>query len=197
MCRRVKARRQIETLAGDGQRRAFTPVLILFIALPEAKDNADPEVTAFPLLLLPRRCPFCRNQTIVGHGLRRKQATRPAARVGLDSPRSVRALPQTFTVLPTWSPPYGHYSLRCRQQAWELLGESDSWEQAVPEVKDPNRLPDPSTVARWAGRLFLLAVLLTSKLWQAAGWNVSRPPTILAWDWSAISRILPVEADGS
>src|ERR1700720_5060072 len=41
MCRRVKARRQIETLAGDGQRRAFAPVLILFIALPEAKDNAD------------------------------------------------------------------------------------------------------------------------------------------------------------
>jgi hypothetical protein len=34
--------RQIETLAGDGQRRAFTPALILFIALPEAKDNTDP-----------------------------------------------------------------------------------------------------------------------------------------------------------
>ena len=26
----------------DGQRRAFTPVLILFIALPETKDNTDP-----------------------------------------------------------------------------------------------------------------------------------------------------------
>jgi hypothetical protein len=38
----VKADSQIETLAGDGQRRAFTPALILFIALPEAKDNADP-----------------------------------------------------------------------------------------------------------------------------------------------------------
>jgi hypothetical protein len=33
---------QIETLAGDGQRRAFTPAVILFIALPEAKDNIDP-----------------------------------------------------------------------------------------------------------------------------------------------------------
>ena len=197
MCRRVKARRQIETLAGDGQRRAFTPVLILFIALPEAKDNADPGVTAFPLLLLPRRCPFCRKQTIVGHGLRRKQAHDQQhewiwIRRGRCAPCR-----KTFTILPAWSPPYGHYSLRCRQQAWELLGESDSWEQAVPEVKDPNRLPDPSTVARWARRLFLLAVLLTSKLWQAAGWNISRPPTILAWDWSAISRILPVEADSS
>ena len=26
---------------------------------PEAKDNADPGVTAFPLRLLPRRSPFC------------------------------------------------------------------------------------------------------------------------------------------
>jgi hypothetical protein len=31
-----------KTLAEDGQRQAFTPVLILFIALPEAKDNSDP-----------------------------------------------------------------------------------------------------------------------------------------------------------
>jgi hypothetical protein len=41
-CRRVKAGQQIETFAGDGQRRAFTPAVILFIALPEAKDNVDP-----------------------------------------------------------------------------------------------------------------------------------------------------------
>jgi hypothetical protein len=38
----VKARQQIETLAEDGQRRAFTPAVILFIALAEAKDNIDP-----------------------------------------------------------------------------------------------------------------------------------------------------------
>jgi len=29
-------------LQGTGQRRAFKPAVILFIALPEAKDNADP-----------------------------------------------------------------------------------------------------------------------------------------------------------
>jgi len=38
----VKARQQIETLAGNGHRRAFTPAVILFIALPEAKDNIEP-----------------------------------------------------------------------------------------------------------------------------------------------------------
>jgi len=100
-------------------------------------------------------------------------------------------------VLPAWSPPYGHYSLGCRQQAWESARQSPSWEQSVPDVGDPNRLPDPSTVGRWCWRLFFLAILLSNRLWQGASWNTSRPPTILAWDWSAISRILPVEADSS
>jgi hypothetical protein len=32
----------IEDLAENGHRRAFTLAVILFIALPEAKDNIDP-----------------------------------------------------------------------------------------------------------------------------------------------------------
>src|SRR6516162_4681439 len=39
---RVKARPADRNLAGDGQRRAFTPAVILFIALPDTKDNIDP-----------------------------------------------------------------------------------------------------------------------------------------------------------
>jgi len=39
---RVKARPADRNLAGDGQRRAFTPAVILFIALPNAEDKADP-----------------------------------------------------------------------------------------------------------------------------------------------------------
>jgi hypothetical protein len=38
----VKARQQIGTFAENGQRWAFTPAVILFIALAEAKDNIDP-----------------------------------------------------------------------------------------------------------------------------------------------------------
>jgi hypothetical protein len=156
-----------------------------------------PGVTAVPLQLLPRRCPFCGEQTIIGHGRRRKQAHDQQhdwiwIRRGRCAPCR-----RTFTVLPAWSPPYGHYSFRCRQEAFEVARESGSWEQSVPGVKDPNRLPDPSTVGRWSWQLFLVAVLLTIKLWQGAGLNTPRPPTILAWDWNAISRILPVEADSS
>jgi len=184
-------------LAGDGQRRAFTPVLILFIALTEAEDKADLGMTAFPLRLLPRRCPYCANRTIIGHGRRHKQAhDQQHDWIWIRRGRCVPCR-KTFTVLPAWSPPFGHYSLRCRQQAWESARESGSWEQSVPDVRDPNRLPDPSTVGRWCWRLFFLAILLSNKLRQGVGWSTSRSPTILAWDWSAISRILPVEADSS
>jgi hypothetical protein len=28
--------------------------------------------------------------------------------------------------------------------------EHSSWEEAIPTLKDPNRMPDPSTLRRWA-----------------------------------------------
>ena len=154
-------------------------------------------MTAIPLQHLPRLCPVCGNRTIIGHGRRRKQAHDRRhdwiwIRRGL-----CRACRKTFTILPAWSPPYGHYSLYCRQKAWESLHEAGSWEEAVPNTKEPDRLPDPSTVRRWAGQLFCFGVCLVGKLWQTTGLNIFSPPTILAWDWSAIRRILPVEVNSS
>jgi hypothetical protein len=44
-------------------------------------------------------------------------------------------------VLPDWSPPSGHYSVHCRQQAWELLQQADgTWERSIPSRK--RRLSD-------------------------------------------------------
>jgi len=152
-------------------------------------------VSEIPLALLPRVCPLCGNRTIIGHGRRLKQAhdqrhEQIRVRRGLCRPCQ-----KTFTVLPDWSPPSGHYSLHCRQEAWELLCQADgNWERSVPDVADVSRSPDPSTVRRWAGRLLNLGTLLMAKLWQATNWSASLPPTILAWDWTAIRRILPLEA---
>ncbi len=154
-------------------------------------------MTPFPLQLLPRRCPVCGNQTIIGHGLRRKQA-RDQRHDWIWIRRGLcRSCGKTFTVLPVWSLPYGHYSLHCRQQAWESLHQVSNWEESVPNTKEPDRLPDPSTVRRWAGQLFCLGVLLASRLWQATGWIIFDLPTILAWDWRAIRHILPVEVNSS
>jgi len=99
---------------------------------------------------------------------------------------------KTFTILPDWLAPSGHYSLRCRQQAGERIAAGDSAEQAAPHCQDPTRLPDPSTVRRWAQRR-----LLSVWCWLKAGARSERffqSPTILAWDLDALCRILLVEA---
>ena len=164
--------------------------MILFIALPAAKDNIDPGVT--PLELLPRRCPLCRDHTIIGHGLRSRHAhddrhERIWVRRGICQPCN-----KTFTILPDWLVPSAPFSLRCRQQACESIAAGDSVEQAAPHCKDPSRSPDPSTLRRWAHRR-----LLSVCCWVKAGvigQHFLRVPTILAWDLSAFCRILPSEA---
>jgi hypothetical protein len=101
---------------------------------------------------------------------------------------------KTFTILPDWLAPSGHYSLRCRQQACERIAAGDSAEQAVPHCKDPAHLPDPSTLRRWVQRRVF-------SLWYwaraaAAGKYFFAAPTILAWDLSAFCRMLRLEAKG-
>jgi len=190
---RVKAGQQIETW----QRRSAAGLHASrdsFYRTARSGRQDHTGVTEIPLALLPRWCPLCGHRTIIGHGRRLKQAhdERHAQiwiRRGL-----CRACQKTFTVLPDWSPPSGIYSLHCRQQAWELWRQSDSWERSIPGVADASRSPDPSTVRRWAGRLLQLGTMLAVKLWQAVGWTPALAPTIFAWDWRAIRRILPMEA---
>ncbi len=142
--------------------------------------------------LLPRRCPVCRNDTIIGHGRRRRQSHDDRhdciwVRRGICEPCR-----KTFTILPHWLAPSGHYSLHCRQQACERIASGDSAEQAAPHCKDPARLPDSSTVYRWAQRR-----LISVWCWVMAGTQGERflrIPTILAWDLGALCRILPIEA---
>jgi len=184
----VKARSDSNPWHGDEKGRAFTPTLILFIALPEGEGKPDLGATPFPLRMLPRRCPVCGNRTIVGHGIRRKQAHDLRHEWILIRRGRCRPCRKTFTILPAWSPPYGQYSLDCRQHAWQVLREADTWEESVPHCREPNRLPDPSTVRRWALQLFCFGLLLS---------NIFRPPTILAWDWLAIRSMLPVEVNSS
>jgi hypothetical protein len=175
-------------------RPAFTPTVVLFVLLPETESKADPGVTEIPLELLPRLCPLCGERTIIGHGQRLKQAHDQRHQQIWIRRGRCRPCQKTFTVLPDWSPPSGHYTLRCRQQAYELLRQRSNWERSVPDVADLSRSPDSSTVRRWAGRLLQLAALLAARLWQAIGCSLSLSPTILAWDWTAIRRILPLEA---
>ena len=88
--------------------------------------------------------------------------------------------------------PSAHYTLRCRQEACEQIAAGQSIEQAAPQCKDPTRLPDPSTLRRWACRR-LLSLCCWAKA-GCAGVHLLRVPTILAWDLGAACRILRIEA---
>jgi hypothetical protein len=145
-----------------------------------------------PLDLLPRRCPVCGDYTIIGHGRRLRPAhddyhERIWVRRGICPPCG-----KTFTILPGWLVPSGHYTLRCRQQACERIAAGEPTEQVAPHCKDPTRLPDPSTVRRWTQRR-----LLSLWCWIKTGARSSHflwTPTILAWDLGALCHILPIEA---
>jgi Domain of unknown function (DUF6431) len=169
--------------------------VILFIALPQAEGNIDPGRT-FPLAMLPRWCPLCGNRTIIGHGQRCKQAHDEFHDViGIRRGRC-RPCHKTFTILPAWSAPNGHYSFPCRKQAAERIEQQGGgWEQSTPGLKDPSRLPDPSTLRRWAARrLVSLWSSFRAALCKVTGGRFLNGPTILAWDCPAFCRILRIEA---
>jgi hypothetical protein len=101
-----------------------------------------------------RRCPICVQDSIVGHGRRRKQA-HDEHHDWIGIRRGVcNRCGKTFTFLPLFSPPYGHYSLIARSQALRRrFVEGCGWEGAAPAVKDPDRMADPSTLRRWFSSL--------------------------------------------
>jgi hypothetical protein len=94
--------------------------------------------------------PDLRAGSIVGHGRRRKQAhDKHHDWIGIRRGLCNRC-GKTFTFLPPFSPPYGHYSFIARSQALQrYFLEGRCWEDAAPTVKDPDRVADPSTLRRW------------------------------------------------
>ena len=148
-----------------------------------------------PLDLLPRLCPVCRTPTIIGHGQRLRHAHD-------DKHECIRArrgrcplCKKTFTILPDWLAPSAPFSLSCRQQACERIAAGEPVEQAAPHCRDLSRSPDPSTMRRWAQRR-MVSICLWAKF-GAIGRQLLRAPTIVAWDFGALCRILPIEAASS
>jgi hypothetical protein len=134
-----------------GQHPGRDPInTILFISPSAAQYNLETDWADPDAIPLPRRCPLCLQDSIVGHGRRGKQAHDEDH----DWIRIRRGIcdrcEKTFTFLPPFSPPYTHYSLIARSQALQrYFGEDLSLEDSAPPVKDSNRVADPSTLRRW------------------------------------------------
>ena len=104
---------------------------------------------------------------------------------------------KTFTFLPLLSLPCTHYSLLARCQA--LRGhfvEHRSWEDATPTLKDPDRVPDPSTLRPWSSGLdrsepalsFLRQTLARLAHWLGRGEQADPE----AWPSSGLTPVLQV-----
>jgi len=109
----------------------------------------------------------------------------------------------TISFLPAFSLPYTHYSLMARSEALRLrFVECCSWEDAAPPLKDPDRLPAPSTLRRWCRSLdaaqpaffFLRPALKTIAQWLQWGelrvfgtlrpsWPTLYPFLQVIWPW--------------
>ena len=125
-------------------------VTILFISLSAAQYNLQAEGAKADAEAILRRCPICLRDSIIGHGRRRKQAHDENHDWIQIRRGRCPVCGKTFTFLPSFSPPYCHYSLMARSQALlRYFGEGCCWETAAPTVKDPHRVADPATLRRW------------------------------------------------
>jgi len=148
-----------------------------------------------------RRCPICEQDSIVGHGRRRKQAhDEHHDWIRIRRGRCVRC-GRTFTFLPVFSLPYTHYSLVARCQAlWRRFTEHYSWEKALPKLQDPDLLPDPSTVRRWSSGLDpsqLALSILSQIVTRVAHWLVRSHQSVdetgpLFWITPVLQNLCPL-----
>ena len=148
-----------------------------------------------------RRCPVCDQDSIIGHGRRRKQAHDAYHDwIGLRRGLCLKC-GRTFTFLPLFSLPYTHYSLLARGEALRRrVEEQCSWEKAVPKLKDADRVPDGSTVRRWSSGLdgsqpeasFLRQTLARIVQWLKRGQELDVPVMPLPWMVSALEVLWPL-----
>jgi len=163
---------------------------ILFIPLCPDHCNLVLDWAAACAQLIIRCCPKCLCDSIIGHGWRRKQA-HDEGHDWIKVRRGICKLCRlTFTFLPRFSLPHTHYSSIARSQALQrYFLEHRSWETAAPAVKDPDRIPDSSTLRRWFRSLdcsrpaFFFLRLTTQAVgqWLARGEQLDCGSLRLSW----------------
>jgi hypothetical protein len=151
----------------------------VIVFIPRSGDECKPGEADSEWL--PRQCPACRQIAIIGHGRRRRQA-HDAIRDWIVVRRGLcKGCGSTLTVLPAVCVPGALYALAARRQALDRLAGGCPLEQAAPDGRDPDRIADASTIRRWFWRRIQSPRLLN---WM---------PTVFAWDWRAVGRILIAE----
>jgi hypothetical protein len=128
--------------------------VIVFISPIAVEGNPSLDWAATASEQIIRQCPECKNDSVIGHGRRAKQAHDEQhdwikVRRGL-----CKRCPKTITFLPCFSLPYTHYSLLARSQSLKLhFVDGRSLDTAIPLLKDPDRVPAATTIRSWCRSL--------------------------------------------
>ena len=153
--------------------------MIVFISPIAVEGNPSLDWSATASEQIIRQCPECKNDSVIGHGRRPKQAHDEQhdwikVRRGL-----CKRCPKTITFLPCFSLPYAHYSLLARSQSLKLhFVDGRSLDNAIPLLKDPDRVPVGSTIRQWFRSLDSCEILeRLQKLEQAEVSASVAPPT--------------------
>jgi hypothetical protein len=188
-------------LAGQRRRAELQRDTILFIPFSASPYKTENDWAEDCDKVILRLCPVCECDSIIGHGRRRKQAhDEHHDWIGIRRGRCL-GCGKTFTFLPLLSLPYTHYSLLMRSQALRRrFVEHSSWEEAAPTLKDSNRVPDPSTLRRWAHGLdrsqpalsFLRQTLARVAHWLARGDPADHQAGPLSWVTPVLQILWPL-----
>ena len=174
---------------------------IIFIALSLPPHKLETDWAASCAGIIPRHCPICGRDSIIGHGRRRKQAhDEHHDWIDIRRGRCSRC-GKTFTFLPWLSLPYTHYSLLARCQALRRrFVEHWCWEESSPMLKDPDRAPDSSTLRRWSSGLdrsqprlsFVRQTLARIAHWTECRDSADHETGPLSWVTPALQTLWPL-----
>jgi hypothetical protein len=188
-------------LADRNRKRDPCEVTILFVPVSVRLKRLAAYWAEDSNEIILRRCPVCEQDSIVGHGRRRKQAHDEYHDwIGIRRGRCVRC-GKTFTFLPVLSLPYTHYSLLARCQALlRRFTEHCPWERASPKFKDADRVPDSSTVRRWSqgvgesepARSFLHKTAARAAQWLQSGHSHQDGAAFLSWLTPVLEVLCPM-----
>jgi uncharacterized protein DUF6431 len=85
-------------------------VVIVFISPSAAENNSETDWATIRAESIPRKCPECSSDSVIGHGRRRKQAhDEDHDWIGIRRGLCTQCW-KTITFLPLFSLPYTHYS---------------------------------------------------------------------------------------
>jgi len=188
-------------LADRSGKRDPCEVTILFVPVSVPQEQLAARWAEGSDEIILRRCPVCEQDSIIGHGRRRKQAHDEHHDWIRIRRGRCGSCGTTFTFLPLFSFPYTHYSLVARSQALQRrVVEDCPWEKALPPLKDPDCLPDPSTVRRWSSGLdcsqlmlsFLSQTVARVGHWLSRGRRVVDQTVPLSWITPALEVLWPL-----